>query len=176
VVQRAMQAPIILIGRNVADVFHARVARHVREAPERVVPLFWRTALALVLVGAIPGLVIVLVGRFLLVSLLGPRWAEAGDLLAAMVPWSFASFVVSPLSRAILVFRGQTLKLIYDGLSLAGVVFVFWLARRTNAPLTSTVWMWSWTQATAYVVYFLVLTQVVKRTPPASPSLPMAAP
>jgi len=176
VVQRAMQAPIILIGRNVADVFHARVARHVREAPERVVPLFWRTALALLLVGAIPSFLIVLVGRFLLVTLLGPRWAEAGDLLAAMVPWSFASFVVSPLSRAILVFRGQALKLIYDGLSLTGVVVVFSVARRLNAPLNTTVWMWSWTQAAAYVVYFLVLTQVVRRAPPSAPSLPMAAP
>ncbi|HEY7027448.1 MAG TPA: oligosaccharide flippase family protein [Gemmatimonadales bacterium] len=169
VVQRAMQLPLSLVGRNVADVFHARLAHHARVASGDARRLFWRTSLLLLGLGMIPGAVVLLAGRPAIIALLGREWAVSGDLLVALVPWSVAMFVVSPLSRAVVVFRGQTLKLVYDLISLVAVFVVMGMATSRDWSLTRLVWILSWSQAATYIVYFVVLLRLLPANAGATP-------
>ncbi|HKV75906.1 MAG TPA: hypothetical protein VJN95_15405 [Gemmatimonadales bacterium] len=165
-VQRAMQLPLGLISRNVADVFHARLAQRARESTEAARTLFWRTTLFLLVVGGIPSVLGIFFAPRLLTFIMGSRWAPTGQLLVAMIPWSLAMFVVSPLSRVVVVYRGQVFKLIYDGISLAAVGLVIWLAQRAGWTLLQTVWVLSWSQAATYLIYFGVLLRMLYREAP----------
>ncbi len=167
-VQRALQLPISLISRNVADVYHARLAHHARVSPTAARTLFWRTSVYLTVLGGIPSLLALAIARPALGLLMGPRWAPAGDLLIAMLPWTLAMFVVSPLSRAVVVYRGQGFKLIYDLASLAAVWIVVWWGRRAHWDLETTVWALSWSQAATYVLYFGVLIHLLYQEVPAA--------
>jgi O-antigen/teichoic acid export membrane protein len=165
-VQRAMQLPLGLISRNVADVFHARLAQHARASTAAARTLFWRTTLLLLVVGGIPSVLGIFLAPQLLTFFMGSRWAPAGQLLVAMIPWSLAMFVVSPISRAVVVYRGQVFKLLYDGASLAAVGLVIWWAKRADWSLLHTVWVLSWSQAATYLIYFGVLLHMLYREVP----------
>jgi O-antigen/teichoic acid export membrane protein len=169
--QRAIQLPIGLITRNVADVFHARLVEHARIGPDPARRLFWRTGAALLLVGGVPSLFVAVLAHPLVALFLGARWNPAAELLVAMTPWALATFVVSPLSRAVVVYRGQGMKLLYDSVSLVAVWAVFKLARSEGWQVTHTVWILSWTQSGTYVAYMGILMRLLKRGLPGSPTL-----
>ena len=59
--QRILQAPAVLVGKSVAEAFHARIARHVRERPEQVARFFRRTSAILTLIGLVPAVALVVV-------------------------------------------------------------------------------------------------------------------
>jgi O-antigen/teichoic acid export membrane protein len=162
-VQRVMALPVFLLATNIADVFHSRLALYARETPEQCAPLFRRTALGLFLLGIIPAAGLVLLGRPLFSLVFGSQWAMAGAMAGLVAPWFLGQFVVSPLSRAVLVLRGQEFKLIYDIFTLLSIGGVFWMARYYSfSPMRAVVWL-SIVNTVAYVAYFLVLIYLVSR-------------
>jgi len=170
-VSRVMSIPLLLIATSVADVFHSRLAERAREHPLSCSSLFWRTGGGLLLIGSIPAATVLSFGQRLFAVVFGPTWTMAGAMAAAMAPWFLAQFIVSPLSRLVLVLEGQELKLVYDIFSLLSVCVVFSLAHRYHAPLLHTVWRLSQVNTVAYGIYFLVLTLLVRRVKTAQPAL-----
>ncbi len=170
-VSRVMSIPLLLIATSVADVFHSRLAERAREHPLSCSSLFWRTGGGLLLIGIIPAVTVLLFGQRLFAVVFGPTWTMAGALAAAMVPWFLAQFIVSPLSRLVLVLEGQELKLIYDIFSLVSLCVVFGLAHHYHAPLLPTVWRLSQVNTVAYGIYFLVLAFLVRRVKTVQPAL-----
>ncbi|MGB7211062.1 MAG: oligosaccharide flippase family protein [Gemmatimonadales bacterium] len=161
IIQRGMQIPVALISRNVADVFHSRLADQARTAPGGSRRVFWRTGGMLLLIGGLPSLVLALLGPAAFRLVLGPRWDPASRLLVAMIPWTLAAFVVSPLSRAVVVYRGQVQKLWYDVVSLVAVYAVVAPAPKLGWTLEHTVWILSLTQAATYVLYLVILVRLL---------------
>jgi O-antigen/teichoic acid export membrane protein len=162
-VQRVMAVPVYLLAANIADVFHSRLAVYARENPERCAPLFRRTALGLFLLGIVPAAGLVLLGKPLFSLVFGSRWAMAGGMAGLIAPWFLGQFVVSPLSRAVLVLRGQEFKLIYDAFTVLSIGAVFWAAKYYSfTPMRAVLWL-SIVNTMAYCAYFLVLTYLVSR-------------
>ena len=83
--------------------------------------------------------------------------ARAGVLAGLMAPWALARLVVVPLSRVVLVFNRQELKLLYDICSLVGVVLVLAVGIKQSPSLSTTIAWLSLTQAGLCSFYFLLL-------------------
>ena len=162
-VSRVMSIPLVLIATSVADVFHSRMAERARQSPLSCSYLFWRTAGGLLLIGIFPAAIVVLFGQRLFAVVFGHTWATAGALAATMAPWCLMQFVVSPLSRLVLVLEGQEFKLAYDGFLLLSLCLVFGLAHHYHTPLLHTVRLLSWLNTVAYGIYFLVLVLLLRK-------------
>lgn len=156
-VQRMLSAPLVLVCGSVAEAFHGRMAAHLRESPGRMRGFFLKTTGTLFLAGIVPALALSLAGERLFGLVFGAKWAAAGALLPAVAPWAVAQLAVNPVSRIIFVLDGQQLKLLYDFLSLGGVLLAVSMGATRGLSFTGTVWLLSASQVVAYGVYFLVL-------------------
>jgi O-antigen/teichoic acid export membrane protein len=156
-------APVAFVGGSIADVFHARMARHVRSQSGRIGRLFATTCAMLLLLGLVPALIVMAFGPALFGWVFGERWTTAGQLAAVMAPWSLAALVVSPLSRVIPLLQAQELKFVYDTLALVGMGAAMLLATNHRFDLVEAIRLLSLTQVCAYVVYFVLLVHVVRR-------------
>jgi O-antigen/teichoic acid export membrane protein len=135
-VWRVLALPSVLLTVAIADTFHSHLAICAREAPDKVTRLFGRTSAGLLLVGSIPAVVLCLWGAPLFRITFGSRWEISGVIASIIAPWYLADFVVSPVSRVVLVLSGQEMKLIWDILCLGSLLAVFMLAQaRAIAPV-----------------------------------------
>jgi len=161
--QRVVTIPVSLIGASVADVFHAQIAEAAREKPHTVRAIFWSTSRYLLVLGLLFSIPLVLLSPILFEYIFGQNWKNAGWVAAAMSPWMLAQFVVSPISRLVLVSDRQIMKLLYDLVSLLIVVAVPIVAARAGLNLIETIIWLSAFQVLAYSLYYLVLYLLVQR-------------
>lgn len=163
-VLKVLAVPLGLIAASVADTFHSSLTICARESPHRMLRLFKRTSLLLLVVGLAPTIILAFYGRLLFQVVFGQQWAIAGTLAALSAPWFLTQFIVSPLSRLVFVLRGQELKLIYDIVVLASMFAVAWVSLHRKVSLFKTVWAFSLMNTLAYVVYYLVLMWIISRS------------
>ena len=164
-VQRVTAAPIALIAGTFADAFHGRLAAVARETPAAAKSLFWRSFRTLLLVGLAPTLLLSLLSKQLFPLVFGSRWSEAGAMASLIGPWLLAQFVVAPLSRAVLVYEGQRLKMVYDIAALAFVVGAFKICAVVHATAVQTIGALAGVQTAAYGVYFVILVLIIRKRP-----------
>ena len=163
IVQRVMAVPMFLLTVGVADVFHSSMARHARENPQLCTALFRRTAIGLLLMGVMPAALLFFKGEPLFSLVFGSRWLLAGAMASAVAPWFLMQFVVSPLSRVVLVFQGQEFKLIYDLLTVVAIAVVFGMAKQRAFPVLQTIRWLSAVNTVAYAAYFILLMHVLAK-------------
>jgi O-antigen/teichoic acid export membrane protein len=162
-VQRVLGVPLTVVGASVADVLLGRMSEHARNSPGHAERLFRRTALGLLALAFPIALIVVLIGPSAFELLFGVEWRPAGLIAAVMAPWYIAALVVSPLSRVVVVYRGQVSKLVYDVISLGVAVgSISWASAQGVGPVTA-VWYLSLGQAAAYCVYLGILYRLVRR-------------
>lgn len=162
-VWRAITVPSALITVAVADTFHSRLAVCARETPQLIWRLFGWTSLGLLLVGSIPSIALLFWGGTLFRFAFGPQWALAGAMASLLAPWYLSHFVVSPVTRVVVVLSGQELKLFRDVLCCAALLSVFFFAEKQGLPPLQTVRILSIASAVLDLVYFLVLIQIIAR-------------
>ena len=160
-VWRVLSLPSVLITLAVADTFHAQIAEHVRESPLKVLSFFLRTSMILLLVGMIPGAILLFWARPLFMVVLGAKWGVSGTMAALIVPWFLSQFVVNPVSRSVLVLSGQENKLIWDALCLIAIPTVFYVARVRQLDVLEAVRLLSFVNTGLYLLYFAVLLRLI---------------
>lgn len=157
IVMRLVVLPVTLVGGAVADVFHQRLSAWARTKPQAVVRLFLGVAGALFVAGAMLWIVIVAMGDRIWVAVLGEEWKAAGHYAVAIAPRAAVLMVVSPISRTVLVFGGQKIKLAFNVLSVVLVLAAMELGKRFDWSALETITAISWAQAGAGVIYFVLL-------------------
>jgi O-antigen/teichoic acid export membrane protein len=162
-VWKAITVPSVLITAAVADTFHSHLAVCARETPTRIMKLFRSTTAALFAVGLIPALILWFFGPALFALVFGAKWRISGTMAAIVAPWYLAQFIVSPLSRVVVVLSGQELKLMWDLLCLAALLAVFYLAHADGIALLRTIGLLSLVYTSLMVVYYLVLLRIIAR-------------
>ena len=162
-VWKAITVPSVLITVAVADTFHSRLAACVRDAPEGVLELFRVASIGLFVVGCIPTLILAIWGPELFLLVFGPRWAVSGAMAALVAPWYLAQFVVSPLSRVVVILSGQELKLAWDVLCLLSLFGVFAFAHSRGLDVLLTIRLLSAVYASLFLLYYLILLRIVLR-------------
>lgn len=163
VATRVMILPSSLIGFSVSDVFHRRIAEISRTSPDRAVRFLVRAFIGLFAIALLPAAVITFGGERLFTAILGQDWTMTGALAAAVVPWVVMQFCVSPLNRVAQVYQGQESELVYNVLHIANVAGVMSLGHAQGWSLVNTVSVLSWVQAAIYVIYLVLLINVVRR-------------
>lgn len=161
-VQMVLALPTAVIGTSVADAFHGRIAHLVREAPKLAIDLFWRTGIALVLIGTPIAVAAMTLGPFVVDLVFGAAWHAAGPLLVVTAPWALSSLIVGPLSRVVFVYQGQALKVGYDVLTLALVYLSLTLAASSGLDLVAAVALLSLVRVVAYAAYLLLLIRLMR--------------
>ena len=162
-VWKAISVPSILVTVAIADTFHSRLASMVRDEPERVVSLFRSTSIGLLLAGSLPALVLGVWGKVIFVWAFGAQWAVAGEIAALVAPWYLAQFVVSPLSRVVVVLSGQETKLIWDVVCLASLLGIFTWAHLHGTPALATIRLLAAVYTLLLVAYYLLLVHIIFR-------------
>ncbi len=163
-VQRVLEAPLLVLGSSVSDALLGRISKRARKAPERAERLFLRAALGLAVLALPMALLITLFAPTLFAIIFGPEWRIAGDFAVAMVPWYTVALIVAPLGRVVLVYRGQLWKLVFDVLMLTMAVATVTIAADRGADPITAVWYLSVGQAATYTIYFLIVYRLVRRS------------
>jgi O-antigen/teichoic acid export membrane protein len=109
---RLAMLPSNLLASAIGQSFWSEAARLVKVNPSELRRLYLKTTLRLTGLAAVAS-GICLGGPFYVEHVFGSPWAGAGTTLAAMAPWVFGQFVVSPLSHLV-VHRKQNWQLVWD--------------------------------------------------------------
>lgn len=100
-----LRSPQSLIDASFSQVFYQRAAA--ARMQDRLAPLVEVAFSYLVKLCLFPLLVLTIIGRDLIVVLLGNRWAEAGVYLQILSGWAVVWFISSPLSNLFRVLEKQ---------------------------------------------------------------------
>lgn len=161
IVIRVVGLPLGVIADSVADVFHGELALTDRSG-QAAGQLFRRTTALLTAIGLPLALLLFFLGGPVLVAVLGNQWTQAGALCRVMAPWFLLQFIVSPLSRVIVVYEAQAWKLVYDALHLGATCAVYAVGVARQLSMVNFVGLLSAVSAGTYIVYFLILIWVVR--------------
>jgi O-antigen/teichoic acid export membrane protein len=155
--QRVMTVPLSLIGSSVADVFYSQIADLQRSDRQKIMPAFWVMTRSLTLVGIVPAVILSLLGEPIFKLVFGAHWSQSGAMVALMSPWMLAQFIVSPISRIVLISNKQGVKLFYDITAFFIILVVpYWIHYNGGSVLEALFWL-SLCKALAYVLYFLIV-------------------
>lgn len=159
-VLRVLAVPAVLITANVADAFHSRAALISQQNPVALPGLVKRMAGLLLLIGIFPAAILVAFGPRLFQWFFGSKWAEAGVMAGCIAPWFLAQFVVSPLSRVVLVAGGQKIKFVYDIITLGCTFAVFAIAHHLQWPVITTIGVLAALKTVAYATFYYLLLNI----------------
>lgn len=153
---RLLQAPAALINSSLTQVFFQRLATVKRGDMVRIV---WASILRSALIGLVPFLLLYLLSPALFPFIFGERWAPAGHLGAALVPWLYVNFISSPVSTVFIVTKRQG-TLFWFGLPFTALpLLLIWFF---HSDMLATVQALSLLMA-ALLTLFLVLALLVSR-------------
>ena len=172
---RIISVPSGTIGQAVADAFHSRMGEAARSGSVDSSEQLKRVSKYLLLIGLGPSLLLMAFGPFLFGLFFGPSWKAAGKIAALTAPWALAQFVVSPVSRAVFVFGGQSQKLVYDSTAVISTVLSLYGAWVMGLSYTSAIALLSSTQFCAYGLYFVLLLRIVRNPKKGEPCADLRA-
>ena len=121
---RVLTAPLVLIGRSVAQAFFGEASAESRVGGVDLVGRIRATCWALLAVGAIPTVALSLFGPRLFGLIFGQPWSEAGHYAQLLAAGFLAQLVVSPVSQTLLLLERQAAQLAWDAARLAMTVAV----------------------------------------------------
>ena len=105
---KLLQTPASLINTSLSQVFFRSLATTPRGHMSSLVR---KSILRSALIGAVPFLIIFFASPPLFPFIFGERWAEAGLIGSALVPWLYVNFITSPISMLFVVARRQGIQL-----------------------------------------------------------------
>ena len=156
--------PMTVVGRSVADVFHGRAAALARDAPERVAPLFLRTAAILAAIALPVGAASLILAPAIFPIVFGEEWRTAGYVAAALSPRMVVQLIVSPLSRIVFVYQGQEAKLLFDFAVLALTIGSLTGAHLLGLSFLTALVLLAVTDLVAYGLYAGILWRLIRRS------------
>jgi O-antigen/teichoic acid export membrane protein len=160
VADRLLRTPATLIGQSSSQVlFQKMTERHVKARMPRLV-LTW--AIGMTLVSILPFTFFYFFSRPLFSFLLGPQWAPAGTLAAALIPIYWGVLVVSPISTILIVANRQALLVSIQLLILLSSFGSLWLGHRLFNDGVKTLLFYSMMQLGVYIIYYFALWSTAK--------------
>lgn len=163
--QRVGSLPVRLIGASVAQVFFGEASRLVQEDRAALPALFTRTVRRMAVVGAVPTILLAVVGPTLFPFVFGENWEVAGIYLALLAPTFYFLFIWGSVSGAVDVAERQNLLLIGELVGLGLVTGAVGLGRLAGVDSTGAVVLLaiasSWTSVIYVGISWLAITRPV---------------
>ena len=114
---RLLRVPAQLIGGSFEHAFFPRAAE--ARLAGNLGPTVEKAMVSLIKISAFPCLLLTLIGKPLLVAVLGARWVQAGVFAQFLSLWLFTWFVSSPLNTVLVVLEEQALELRFQSVNFA---------------------------------------------------------
>jgi O-antigen/teichoic acid export membrane protein len=162
--QRALSAPVRMIGYATSQVFLAEAARR---NPDELRVLFGGTVARFFLVGLLWTLPLALVAPRLFEIVFGPSWRAAGEMVQILMPAHLARFVHSPISQVLNVLRRQDLDLALSVGLLSAVLVSFLGGHAMGLDAMATLGLYSGGAAVAYALLVPVAWRLIRDAAPA---------
>nr|WP_256386365.1 oligosaccharide flippase family protein [Salinibacterium sp. UTAS2018] len=128
---RVLAAPVGIVADAVSQYFEGSFASQNREGGLGLRHMLSTFAFRLLAVAALPAVTVAVAGPLLFQLVFGAEWATAGFYAQLLVISYFAQFVVSPISRALVILEYQGTQLAWDASRLAATsaaVLLSWVA------------------------------------------------
>ncbi|MBA3530446.1 MAG: oligosaccharide flippase family protein [Ardenticatenales bacterium] len=161
--QRVIGIPLSLIGQAVAQVYFGEASKVARTAPERLPPLYHKTLVRMLIIGAAPILLLALIGPWLFSVVFGNVWYQAGQYVQLLSLMSLGKFVASPLSQTLNIVDRQDLQLVWDIGKLLALLLCFLLASLLHWSPMLTVGVYGATMFLAYVALILLCSYALRQ-------------
>ncbi len=162
--QRVLGIPFNLVSASVAQVYLGEISKLATSNRPALHSLFTRTALRLLLIGAIPVIAIILGGPWLFEQIFGKDWNQAGLYLQLLALSLMARFVVSPLADTLNVLERQDLQLVWDAFRLFITFGTLTAAYKLDLPSVYAVGSYGVGMLIAYIALFCIVWSVVRVT------------
>lgn len=127
---RVLAAPVGIVADAVSQYFEGLFAQRYRNREPGLERMLSQFATKLLLVAALPVVAVLVGGPWLFSFAFGAEWSTAGFYAQLLVLSYYAQFVVSPVSRALVILERQGLQLAWDATRLAATsaaVLVSWV-------------------------------------------------
>lgn len=150
---RVLASPVSIISDAVSQYFEGTFALRYRNGQGGLVATFSSLTRRLMLVGAIPVLIVLVFGPGLFSFVFGSQWETAGYYAQLLVLSYYAQFVVSPVSRSLVILNWQATQLVWDATRLLATtlaIIVPWTITHDFAVCAATL-------ATVHVTWFIAL-------------------
>lgn len=158
-----LSLPNAQIGAAVADVFQMTLADAIRNNErQRARNTFYMLLKKLSIIGLVPLILSITILPLIFPIIFGENWTQAGFIAASLSPWLYTAFVVSPLSRALLVLQAQEWKFFYDLLALGLLIVCYFLADLTSFSIIEFCILLSAALSLSYIAYALILYLLVE--------------
>jgi O-antigen/teichoic acid export membrane protein len=112
--QRILSAPLALFGKNLSDIYHVRIGRHMTDRTMRATVLLVAATLGL---AAAPCVILALWGGTIFSIVFGQGWREAGAATAILAPLMTFQLIGGVITRLLIEINRQELKL-FAGLAM----------------------------------------------------------
>ncbi len=156
--QRVVALPNTHIGRAIADVAQREMAEKLRANAPGEIQLLLRSLVGrLAALGVVPLIAVMTLAPALFGLIFGDQWQASGTVAAIIAPWLYAAFVVSTVSRVLLVVQKQEYKLAYDLAAITLVLGVLVATRWLDLTFLQSVAALSAGRVVTYGVYLLVI-------------------
>lgn len=120
--------PMGLIGKSVQDVFYGEVAHLGKSNPREIKRLSRSLLKKLSIIGAVPMLVLVVLGPQLFSIAFGDNWYNAGVFASLLSIYAYTHFIFHPISTIFSIFEEQHLQLYLNIMKIVLVIIVFYTA------------------------------------------------
>ncbi|WP_135610693.1 oligosaccharide flippase family protein [Methanococcoides sp. AM1] len=148
--------PVSLIGGATSQVFFQK-ASEVKNKNGNFTKLVGEVHRKLILIGAFPLLVFMIVGEDLFTFFLGAEWYSAGIYAKILAPWLFIRFMYSPISSVFDILEKQNIELLFNILIICSIFVTLFIGGSYNDPifgliLLSGVGVILWSSANFYLL------------------------
>jgi O-antigen/teichoic acid export membrane protein len=162
---RLIGLPMGLLGRSVAEVFLAEVARGGLGDGVSLEKLFTTTVRKMFIWGAPPVLAIALAGPTLFSWVLGAEWESVGLYVQLLAPAFVSQIIVSPLAQTLNIVGRQDIHLYWDILRLAAVLLAILGCASGGMSATWSVAAIGVALTVTYGILYVLLRKIVREQP-----------
>lgn len=119
---RVLTAPVGIISDAVSQHFESAAAKSIRAGTPRLIVLLRRTILRQLAAGAVPVTLILAFGPWLFETVFGSDWRVSGVFAQVLAIGYYCQFVVSPVSKTLLLLELHGRQAVWDVARAVGVV------------------------------------------------------
>jgi O-antigen/teichoic acid export membrane protein len=159
--QRILGAPLHLVGVSVGQVYLSEAARLAHIDTRKVKDLFNRMAKKLLLYGALPLIILGILGPLTFELIFGKGWGESGYYILILFPMSLGQFVISPLSQTAVIFEKQGTQLFLDLLRVLIVVSTLTLPKLMSLSHYITIMLYSLGMFVVYTISYFFYRNII---------------
>lgn len=162
---RILLTPLSLVSQSAASANIGEVGRLLRDGDDSAVHVVRRGLRDLLAVGLLPCVGAAATGVWVVPLVLGPRWREAGVLLALLAAGTLAQFVASPFSQLLNLTGHNRMLLMWDTSRFGVTAASMCLPRALGLSPAWAVGSWSIALVVIYCVLAQMIVRVVVRRP-----------